>query len=86
MPELTPDALIGIMRACVGEDSTTDFSQEGVLDVSFQDLDFDSLALVELGARIEEDCGISVPETALDKMEKPRDALDYVKGLQPSAG
>ncbi|MGW2562307.1 acyl carrier protein [Streptomyces sp. NPDC001514] len=82
MSRISPDALFEIMRACVGEDSATDFSQEGVLDKSFVELDFDSLALVELGARLEESFGINVPEEVLDRMETPRHALDYVNGLQ----
>jgi acyl-CoA synthetase (AMP-forming)/AMP-acid ligase II/acyl carrier protein len=65
--------------------------QSGVAPVSLdslldRDLGFDSLARVELLARIEQAFGVSLPEQALVTAETPRDLLRAVQGCTSAAG
>ena len=55
--------------------------ENGFLDTSFDDLDFDSLARVELGERIREQCLIDIPGDMVDQVLNPRALLDYVNKL-----
>ncbi|HJX17569.1 MAG TPA: AMP-binding protein, partial [Acidiferrobacterales bacterium] len=64
--------------------------QSGVAPVSLdslleRDLGFDSLARVELLARIEQAFGVSLPEQALTTAETPRDLLRAVQGCTSAA-
>lgn len=74
---LTLDELRAIMRACVGDEPTAELDGE-ILDLTFSDLAFDSLAVLEVAARLQETYRIPVPDEAVEKMQTPRDVLDYV--------
>ena len=65
--------------------------QSGVVSVNLdslleRELGFDSLARVELLARIEQAFGVSLPEQALATTETPRDLLRAVQGCTSAAG
>ncbi|MFG1706583.1 acyl carrier protein [Nonomuraea sp. M3C6] len=72
--ELQLDELKRIMRECGGSaDPDAD-----ILDVSFKDLGLDSLAVLEIEARIERDYGVETSDDAMDKLQTPRQTLDFV--------
>lgn len=53
-----------------------------ILDTTFTELGYDSLALLETTAVIQQEYGVEVP----DKVVTPRDLLDSVNGAPSSAG
>ncbi|NBE93740.1 acyl carrier protein [Nonomuraea sp. KC401] len=62
------------MRECGGP---ADLDAD-ILDVSFKELGLDSLAVLEMGARVERDYGIEVPDDAMEELKTPRQTLDFV--------
>jgi minimal PKS acyl carrier protein len=75
---MTIDDLRRILIACAGETDAVangDFS-----DVPFEELGYDSLALLESAARIEQEFGVQVPEDRIHDLQTPREVLDLVNG------
>jgi len=66
-----------IMRLCAGEDESIDLDGD-ILDLSFNDLGYDSLALLETASHAERQLGIRLPEERLTAVESPRGFLDLV--------
>jgi minimal PKS acyl carrier protein len=77
MSEFTLDDLVRILRSAAGDAGSLDGD---ILDTAFDDLGYDSLALLETVSRIERETGASIPDEAVQKMPTPRAALDYVNG------
>jgi act minimal PKS acyl carrier protein len=78
MSRLTINDLRRIMKECAGEDEGTDLSEQS-LEARFEELGYDSLALLETGSAIEREYGIKLPEdTALDARLTPRELLAMV--------
>jgi act minimal PKS acyl carrier protein len=76
MAPFTADELRDIMRSCAGDD---DYElRPGALDARFPDLDFDSLAVLELATRIQQEYGVPFPDEAVERMKTPRHVLEYV--------
>lgn len=75
---MTIDDLRRILVTCAGE---TDRGLNGdILDVPFDELGYDSLALLEATARIEQDYGVQIPEDRIADLEVPRQVLELVNG------
>jgi minimal PKS acyl carrier protein len=56
------------------------------LDTPFPDLDFDSLAVLEIATQIQQEYHLAVPDESVALMLTPRDVLDYVtERLEESA-
>jgi act minimal PKS acyl carrier protein len=79
MPEFTIDDLKRIMRACAGEDETVDLDGD-IMDRSFDELGYDSLALLETTSRTERELGIKLPEELMGDVHTAREYLDFVNG------
>lgn len=77
MAQLTLDALRIILVACAGEDDSVDLSGD-ILDVTFEDLGYDSLALMESASRIEREYGVSLSDDDVNEELTPRLLLDLV--------
>lgn len=77
MDELTITGLKAIMRRCAGEDETVNLDGD-ILDVSFTELGYDSLALLETAAHIKRDYAIPVADHDLEAVETPGELLDLV--------
>lgn len=77
MTLMTIDDLVRILAECAG---AADGVQPGddVTDMPFEELGYDSLALIETAARIEQDYGVEVPEDDLAGLQTPRALLDAV--------
>jgi minimal PKS acyl carrier protein len=73
----TVNTLRDIMRACAGPGEHPELQGE-FIDVTYEDLGFDSLAVLQMATRIQQDLGVPVPDDAVAVMVTPRDALDYV--------
>ncbi len=77
MSGFTFDDLKEIMRSSTNEDSSLDLNGD-ILDTTFPDLGFDSLAVLEIATRIQQDYHLPIPDEAVDAMKTPRDVVDYV--------
>ncbi|WP_405937236.1 acyl carrier protein [Streptomyces sp. NBC_00726] len=84
MTQLTIDDLRRILIACAGEDDGIDLSGD-ILDVTFEDLGYDSLALMESAARIKQEYGIDLSDDDVAEVETPRALLAAVNHSVPAA-
>ncbi|MEV4425566.1 acyl carrier protein [Streptomyces sp. R-07] len=84
MAPLTLDALRTILVACAGEDDSADLSGD-ILDTTFEDLGYDSLALMESASRIEREFGITLDDDDVNEALTPRLLLDLVNGSEVRA-
>ncbi|MYS89686.1 MULTISPECIES: acyl carrier protein [Streptomyces] len=84
MAELTLDSLRRILVTCAGE-SDTDGMGDETLDLSFQDLGYDSLALMEAAAVIEREYGVALSDEVVATVPTPRALLDLVNESSQNA-
>jgi act minimal PKS acyl carrier protein len=69
--ELTLADLTRILREAAGEDEGIDLDGD-ILDTTFADLGYDSLALLEAASRIERELGVKLSDDAVGDAETPR--------------
>jgi act minimal PKS acyl carrier protein len=65
------------LRASAGVDGSVNLDGD-VLDTPFEELGYDSLALLELTGRVQRELGVPMPDDARLHMPTPRAALDYI--------
>lgn len=75
--EFTVDNLRRILREGAGVGDGVDLDGE-ILDQTFEDLGYESLALLEAGGRIEREYGIVLADGALAEATTPRSLIDLV--------
>jgi len=73
----TLDSLREIMRACAGVDESVDLSG-AIGDRSFAELGYDSLAVLETAAKVENALSIFIPDDVAEKLITPRSFVEYV--------
>jgi minimal PKS acyl carrier protein len=71
-----PD-LIALLRECAGENEAVDLDGD-ILDKTFAELDYDSLAVLQTTGRIERDFDVLLDEEAIDEVDTPRAYLELV--------
>lgn len=71
------DDMRRIMSGCAGVPETVDLSGD-IGHTTFTDLGYDSLAVLEMTARIQQELRIRIPDDAVDDMKTPQAAVDYV--------
>ncbi|MDT0306494.1 acyl carrier protein [Streptomyces sp. DSM 44917] len=71
----TIDDLRRLLVECAGSDATLPPGAD-IADTPFEDLGYDSLALMETAARIKQEFGIVIEDEALAEAETPRALLD----------
>ncbi|MEU5423196.1 acyl carrier protein [Streptomyces sp. NPDC001407] len=84
MASLTFSDLFRILTECAGADDTTAVSEDS-LDATFEDLGYDSLALMESAARIKQEYGVDLSDDALYEIETPRALLDLINATPVAA-
>ncbi|GAA2381254.1 acyl carrier protein [Nonomuraea africana] len=77
MKDFDLDDLRKVMLISAGVDEGIDIEGD-ILDTSFTDMGFDSLAVLELVSRIERDWGVAVPDEVASDLKTPGEVLDYV--------
>lgn len=77
MGQFTIEDLQRIMRESAGEDEGANLDGD-VLDRTFNDLGYDSLAVLETASRVERTFAISLPEEELADVQTPRDFVAFV--------
>ncbi|MDH6454881.1 MULTISPECIES: acyl carrier protein [unclassified Streptomyces] len=75
--QFTLDDLKRILLESAGADESVDLDGD-ILDLTFDALGYESLALLETGSRIEREYGITLDESALADATTPRQLLDVV--------
>jgi minimal PKS acyl carrier protein len=71
---LTLDDLKRILREVAGADESVNFDAD-ILDTTFLDLGYDSLALLETGSRIERDFTVALDDETVTGADTPRALL-----------
>lgn len=82
--EFTLDDLRRILRAAAGADESVDLDGD-VLDVNFESLSYESLALLETGSRIEREYGIALGDDDLNVERTPRALIELVNARLTAA-
>jgi act minimal PKS acyl carrier protein len=78
MERFTIAELTVIMKQAAGE---VEVGDRDVADVTYLDLGYDSLALLEISARIKQTLGVQVPDAALTTSATPADTVAAVNQL-----
>ncbi|GAT84636.1 actinorhodin polyketide synthase acyl carrier protein [Streptomyces sp. F-3] len=78
--EFTLDDLKRILREGAGADESVDLDGD-ILDTDFEELGYESLALLETGGRIEREFGITLDDDVLTDARTPRALIAAVNAL-----
>jgi act minimal PKS acyl carrier protein len=76
--------LVVLLRTNAGDSDTFDLDGD-VLDVPFDELNYDSLALLQVTGAIERDYDVALDEEALEEAQTPRRYLEVVNQVLASA-
>jgi minimal PKS acyl carrier protein len=71
------DDLRVVMRTSAGVDDSVDLSSD-IGDITFTDLGYDSLAVLQMAARIGNEYGVNIPDDAVAELPTPQSLVDYV--------
>nr|AGS49863.1 acyl carrier protein [uncultured bacterium esnapd17] len=77
MAELTIDDLREIMRDCAGEDESVDLNGD-IADVRFDELGYDSLALLEAAGQIQRKYGVKLDDEVVVEADTPAALVSLV--------
>lgn len=77
VPELNVEDLRGILRTAAGEDETVDIEGD-ILNLTFEELGYDSVALLEACGLIEREHGIELEDSVLTEAHTPGALLTVV--------
>jgi act minimal PKS acyl carrier protein len=75
----TLDDVRRILIACAGDQDEIDLTGD-ISDIEFDDLGYDSLALLETAARIKQELGVDIPDELISELKTPRQLLVAVNG------
>lgn len=85
MPPLTLDDLITLLHECAGADESVNLNGD-IADLGFEDLGYDSLALLNTVGRIERDYRIRLGDDVVAEMRTPAQLLKLVNDTLAGAG
>jgi act minimal PKS acyl carrier protein len=74
---MTMNELCEILIECAGEDEAAALRGD-IAEVEFDELGYDSLALMETAARIKQRFGVSIPDERIAELSTPASVLDVV--------
>jgi len=74
------DDLRRVLIECAGETDGVDLSGD-IIDADFEEIGYDSLALMETATRIESRFGVTISDEAAAEVRTPRELLDLVNGV-----
>ena len=77
MSELTLTGLTAILRECAGEDDNSTLRGD-ILDTTFSDLGYDSIAVLETAGRIQVEYGVVLADDVVVEAGTPRRLLALV--------
>lgn len=73
----TLDDLRGVMRGCVRMDEEVSLDTD-IGDMTFGDLGYDSLAMLEMAAKLQNDLCVEIPGDVVMVTLTPNSVIDYV--------
>lgn len=79
--EFDLNALQYILETCSGVAEEVDWKAAGTLELTFSEIGYDSIALLEIVARIQRDYGVRIPDEAIGDLRTPHVVLRYVNQL-----
>lgn len=71
------DDLRMLMRACAGIDESVDLDGD-IGGYTFEELGYDSLAVLEMAAKIQNMLGVAISDDAAQELTTPDSLVDYV--------
>ena len=74
------DDLREVMRACAGVGESMDLDRD-IGDVTFQDLGYDSLAVLEIAAKLQNRLDVVISDNAVENLLTPRSVVQHVNAL-----
>jgi act minimal PKS acyl carrier protein len=77
MSEFTLDHLIRLLRSAGGVADGVELN-DGIVDEAYADLGYDSLALLEMSAKIQQEFGVAIPDDDVTELKTPRQTIDYL--------
>jgi len=83
MSEFTLDDLRELLRG--GAERPADLDGD-IADIRFDELGYDSLAVLEIAGQIQRRFGVVVPDDAMTEMPTPAKAVEFVNALFERAG
>ncbi|MEU0135854.1 acyl carrier protein [Streptomyces sp. NPDC006296] len=84
MATFTQADLVGCIRQAAGEDEGLDLDGD-IGEITFADLGYDSVAMVEVTLLVERKLGVSLPEEGTGKDATPKGFVDLVNELLPAS-
>ena len=85
MSEISCADLVEIMRECAGESDVL-AQQADILDVTFEELGYDSLAMLETAGQIQRRFQVALDDDTVVEAKTPRLFLEMVNGKLVSTG
>ncbi|MFI6294199.1 acyl carrier protein [Nonomuraea sp. NPDC050790] len=82
MTVFTLDDLRRIMREAAGEGEAVDLDGD-ILETPFADLDYDSLAVLEMTVRVEREFGVKLGDDEVGGVKLPSEFIDLVNSRLP---
>lgn len=79
MTKLTIDDIRRVLVECAGGDEASKWTGD-VSALDFDELGYDSLALMETATRLQLDYGVHLPEDEIAEVRTPGELLDFVNG------
>ncbi|MGW2720260.1 acyl carrier protein [Streptomyces sp. NPDC001492] len=81
---LSLEELVSTIRRCAG-DSDVAALDDGILDLSYQDLGYDSVAILEIFAELGSEHGIAISDEEVFETRTPRETLALVNSRTEAA-
>ncbi|WP_433684093.1 acyl carrier protein [Nocardia sp. CA-119907] len=81
---MTITELRRILVECAGGEDIAELGGD-IATVDFEQLGYDSLALIETASRIQRDFGVTIPEEQLIDVKTPQELVDIVNSQLPGA-
>lgn len=86
MSELTMDELTVLLRECAGDAEEVDLETADASDISFVELGYDSLALLQVAGAVKRAYGVELPDDDVIGVETPQLLLQLINsGLRKEA-
>lgn len=79
MAKLTLAELVNAIRKSAGDSDVADLDGD-ILDITFEELGYDSVALLELSVTLRSEHGITLSDDEILNIETPRGALELING------
>lgn len=84
MSQFTIEDLKQVMRECAGEDESISLDGE-IGGLSFDQLGYDSLAMMETASRIERSFGVELPDDVLGEVDTPAEFVAFINSQRAAA-